>query len=169
MSTLNIKTAALIGISLGGWISLKFSAQYPERVTKLVVLCPSGVGPQKISLMFKVIPLMFFGRWGIDKAIALVNGDQAMPEEAVQYTKLISNNFYTRVVVVPLLTDPELQQLTMPVFLIVGAKDVMLHSHKTAIRMKKILPHAKITMLPEAGHVLINQAERIMAFLRTKE
>ena len=44
-------------------------------------------------------------------------------------------------------------------FLFVGAKDIMLHSMETADRMKKLVPNAKINILPEGGHSLINLAD----------
>jgi pimeloyl-ACP methyl ester carboxylesterase len=48
---LSIEKASLIGISLGAWLSIKFSVSYPEKVDKLVLLCPAGIGPQKISFL----------------------------------------------------------------------------------------------------------------------
>ncbi len=162
---LKIDQAVLLGLSFGGWIAAKYASAHPERVVKLVLLCPSGISPQKISFMFKVIPLMFCGEWGLNKIVGIVNGNQSVPDEVVSYSKLISSHFNPRVVVIPLLTDEELKRLKMPVLLIVGAKDALLHSKKTAARMRKVLPHASVVLLPGVGHVLIDQINRIMDFL----
>lgn len=42
---LSLPTASLVGISLGAWLALKFAVAYPEKVDRLVLLCPAGVGP----------------------------------------------------------------------------------------------------------------------------
>jgi pimeloyl-ACP methyl ester carboxylesterase len=45
---LSLKKANVVGSSLGAWLAIKFSVSYPEKVSKLVLRCPSGVGKQKI-------------------------------------------------------------------------------------------------------------------------
>lgn len=164
-TALNLEKATLTGISLGGWVSLKFSTTYPERVEKLVLLCPSGAAPQKMSFMFRAIACSFFGQKGVDRLIRIINGDQAMQEEAIQYSRLIANNFSPRMEVVPIFPDEELERLTMPVLLIAGARDVLLPSKKTAARLQRLLPRLTTVLLPEAGHVLIGHKDRIMSFL----
>jgi 2-hydroxy-6-oxonona-2,4-dienedioate hydrolase len=39
----NIRTATLVGNSLGGWIALEFTAQHPEMVEKLVLVDAAGL------------------------------------------------------------------------------------------------------------------------------
>jgi pimeloyl-ACP methyl ester carboxylesterase len=50
----------------------------------------------------------------------------------------------------------------------VGEKDIMLHSEKTAKRLGDLLPHAKVNVIPEAGHVLINLTNSIVGFIEEK-
>ena len=54
---LSIAKARIVGISLGAWLALKFSIAHPNRVDKLVLLCPAGVGPQKTS--FALVSLFY--------------------------------------------------------------------------------------------------------------
>lgn len=42
----------------------------------------------------------------------------------------------------------------------------MFDSGETARRMRETVPHARVQVLPEAGHALLNQTEAIEAFLR---
>lgn len=44
----------------------------------------------------------------------------------------------------------------------------MLHSDKTAKRLGDLLPHAKINVLPEAGHSNVNDINKIMSWLNSK-
>ncbi|MCX8130579.1 MAG: alpha/beta hydrolase [Clostridia bacterium] len=163
-SELQFKKASLLGISLGGWVAVNYSVRHPEKIERLVLLCPSGIGPQKISFIFKSIPLMLLGEKGFDKASRLVNGNNPIPEEALQYMKLIGRNFNLRTIV-PVFSDGELKRLTMPILLLAGEKDVLIHSEKTAARLKKLLPKSTIELLPKEGHILINYSGRILEFL----
>ena len=44
MDALNIKTAHLVGNSMGGGTALTFALEYPDRLGKLVLMGPGGVG-----------------------------------------------------------------------------------------------------------------------------
>lgn len=162
---LKLEKASLIGISLGAWLSTKFAVTYPQKVSKLVLLCPAGIGQQKISFLFKAIFYLLLGEKGMDKLYKKVNGNQPLPEVVLNYQKLLGKNFNFRREVIPLFTDLELKQLSMPVILFVGEKDIMFHSAATAKRLGDLLPHANINILPGAGHTLINLTDRIGIFL----
>lgn len=164
-SALAIDKASLIGISLGAWLSVKFSVAYPEKVDRLVLLCPAGIGPQKTSFLFAALAHMLMGEKGMEKLYKKVNGDQPIPEVVLEYQKLIGKNFNFRREVIPLFSDNELKRLTMPTILFVGDKDIMFHSLKTAERLGSLVPHANVNIIPGAGHTLINLTDRINGFL----
>ncbi|MDG5854869.1 alpha/beta fold hydrolase [Clostridium beijerinckii] len=159
---LSVERANIIGISLGAWLAIKFSVSYPEMASKLVLLCPSGVGPQKKSFIFKAIAYGILGEKGLDKLYYKVNGNQPIPEEMLKYQKLIGKSFNYRKETIPVFSDNELKLLTMPTVLFVGAKDIMLHSDKTARRLGNLLPHAQINILPKAGHSNVNDVNKIV-------
>ncbi len=164
-NALSIEKVSLIGLSLGAWLAVKFSVCHPEKVDKLVLFCPAGIGGQRTSFLFKVLAYALLGEAGMDKLYKKVNGNQPLPEAVLEYQKLIGKNFNYRREGIPLFPDGELRRLTMPVALFVGEKDAMFHSLQTAKRLESILPHANINILPGAGHTLINLVDRIMAFL----
>ncbi|MGL5347964.1 MAG: alpha/beta fold hydrolase [Peptostreptococcaceae bacterium] len=165
-NALSIEKASIVGISLGAWLGTKFSIKYSNKVDRLVLLCPAGIGPQKKSFIFKFIFYSLFGEKGIDKLYYKINGDKHIPEIILNYQKLIAKHFNFRKVTIPIFSDEELIKLTMPVSLFVGGKDVMLHSEKTANRLKSLLNHAKINFIEEEGHSIVNQGDDIRAFLR---
>jgi pimeloyl-ACP methyl ester carboxylesterase len=165
--------ASMVGVSLGGWLALDYATRRPERVQSLVVLCPGGVGAQKISIVFKTIPLRMLGRWGKRKAAELVLGRApANPSPAVQYfmqfMALIHKNFRPRMVKLPIFSDEALRRLKMPVMAILGGKDVLLDSTETKGRLEHNVPHAEIRYLPEAGHLIPKQTTPILEFLLTR-
>lgn len=164
-NALLIDKASIVGISLGAWLGTKFAIKYSNKVNRLVLLCPPGIGPQKKSFIFKFLFYSLFGEKGIDKLYYKINGDKPIPNIMLIYQKLIAKHFNFRRVTIPIFSDNELKELTMPVALFVGGKDVMLHSEKTANRLGLLLNHAEINFIPEEGHSIINYGNEIRKFL----
>lgn len=162
---LGIQRAGLVGISLGGWMALKFATAHPDRVQALALLCPAGVAPQKMSFLYKSILFSLFAKNGRDRILRMVYSGVPIPAEMMAYIRLISEQFSPRMEVIPLFSETELRRLAMPVLLYAGEKDTLLPSRKTVRRMQRLLPHAEIRLLPDAGHVLVGLAEPIDAFL----
>jgi pimeloyl-ACP methyl ester carboxylesterase len=48
---LGVARASLVGVSLGGWLALDYATRRPERVERLALLCPGGVGKQRASFL----------------------------------------------------------------------------------------------------------------------
>ena len=163
--SLSIEKAIIQGISLGGWLAAKFTIAYPERVEKLVLLCPAGIGPQRTSFLFKSLAHMLLGERGMEILYQKIIGHQKMPQVMLEYQKIIGKHFNYIQEPIPLFSDDELKRLAMPTILFVGAKDIMFHSDKTAKRLGELVPHANINILPEAGHALINLVDVIRKLL----
>lgn len=172
MQGLGLERASVVGVSLGGWLALDYATRRPGRVESLVVLCPGGVGRQKIGIVFKTIPLRMMGAWGTRKARELVLGrTPANPSPALQFfmkfIALIHRSFRPRMVKMPVFSDEALQRLSMPVITILGGKDVLLDSEETKERLKRNVPRVEVRYLPEAGHLIAGQTGAILEFLLT--
>jgi pimeloyl-ACP methyl ester carboxylesterase len=165
MGRLQIASATLVGISQGGWTALKLATSQPERANRLVLLCPGGVVPDRASFLLRAIPLMMLGKWGIRRMITMLFGCQPIPDGVEDVMLLVTHNFKTRIGVLPVFTDKELQRLTMPTLLIGGTQDVMRDNEKIAARLKQFLPQFDAIIVPGAGHALINTTDDIMSFL----
>jgi pimeloyl-ACP methyl ester carboxylesterase len=165
---LKLEKATIIGISQGAWTALKFTTYKPERVEKLVLLCPGGVVPDRMSFLIRVVPLLLLGRWGVKRVNRLLFGNQPVPEEADEFTTLTLTHFKSRMGVLPIFSDEELQRLTMPVLLLGGAQGVLRDSEKIVARMRKLVPDLTATIIPGAGHVLLNTRAEIIPFLATQ-
>ena len=162
---LHIEKAMLIGYSQGGWMALRFATDSPEQVEKLVLLAPGGVTPVRVSTMLRLIAVSLFGKWGMESINRMVYGDLVMPEEVEAFGALIMDYYRPRTDPQPLFSDEELKRLTMPTLLVAGAKDCFYVSEKTADRLRKLLPHFTATVLPEAGHVMLDTTPYIVPFL----
>ncbi len=165
---LALPQADIVGMSLGGWLALNFATRHPSRVRRLALLCPGGVGRQKTGFLFKAMFLMLFGEWGRKKALSLALGTtrEAANRQAEAYMLSIFREFRPRRDVLPVFSDERLKQLTVPVLLIVGARDAMLDSHQTVARMKRTVPKLTVHDLPETGHLIAGQTETIATFLK---
>lgn len=164
---LGLEHAAVTGASLGGWLALDYATRRPDRVEKLALLCPGGVGRQKVGVLLKALLYKPFGQWGLRRSIKAVAGvdARAMPEIA-EYLTLMFTHFLPRRDRLPVFPDEALRKLTMPVLVIVGAHDAMLDSHGTARRISHTVPHATVTVLPDVAHSIIGQTQPILDFLR---
>ncbi len=163
-AALHIERAVLMGISLGGWMALRFATLHPQRVEKLVLLCPAGVAPVRRSFLPFAVVMTLLGDWGLERIVRRLNGGQPVASETAWYIKLIARNFNPRMEEIPLFSDVELSRLKMPLLLAVGEYDSMISSGKTAQRLQHLLPHTRVLMLP-AGHMLINLNQPVLAFL----
>jgi pimeloyl-ACP methyl ester carboxylesterase len=162
---LKLEKATLIGVSQGAWTALKFATYQPERVEKLVLLCPGGITPDRLSFFMRVMLLSPLGRWGIQRINQLLFSDQPVPEELDDFLTLILKQFKSRTGVLPIFSDEELRRLTMPTLLLMGAADPMRDAEKIVARMQRLLPHLTAAVIPGAGHVLLYTTSWIVPFL----
>ena len=163
---LSLESAGIVGISLGGWLALEYAVKRPARVASLSLISPSGVGAQNMATLVKAGLLMKLGPWGVRRALALVTGQRALPQEAADSLILRFRHFRPRMEALPIRTDAELASLTMPVQLIVGGRDALLRSSETRDRMVRCVPNLCLAYLEHEGHILPRQTGAISDFLR---
>ncbi|MFI6909477.1 alpha/beta fold hydrolase [Nonomuraea sp. NPDC050394] len=165
---LQVTGAAFVGTSLGGWTALDYAIRRPERVTRLALMCPGGVGRQKAGWIFKALLARPFRRGGLrESAMAVAGLDADKDRQALDAVVLTFTHFNPRREKLPVFPDDALRGLTMPVLVIVGGRDAMFDSRQSARRIRECVPHAAVTLLPEAGHAIFGQSEPIAEFLRT--
>jgi len=167
---LGIERASLVGLSLGGWLALDYSTRRPERVDRVVVICPAGVGRQKSGILIRVMVLRMLGAWGRRRMRESILG--RVPPDAppavrgfVEFIALIHQHFRPRVERIPRFSDQGLQRLRMPLLAILGGRDVLIDSADTRHRLERGVPHALIRFLPDAGHAVTGQSTPILEFL----
>lgn len=165
MHSLGIDKVSLIGISLGAWLSVKFAAYNAERVTKLGLMCPSGIGSQNAAFKDIALSLLSKGEQGADELLAQISGGAQIPKGMLDYQKLIAASFNSRKEPIPLFTDDALRKLTMPSILYFGADDILLHAQEAVERFRNLVPAGEAFLVAGKGHSLTGLSDQMLAFL----
>lgn len=174
INALGLNICSIVAMSLGGWMALSFATTYPDKVDKLVLLCPGGLAPEKASFLLKAIFFSFCGKWGKLQILKLVDGGNYSPsspsslEEDFSLATLTFEHFKPRTGKMPILSDESLSQLTMPILMLFGDSDHLILANKSIKRLKQFASHANIELLAGTGHLIVNQSNRILKFLKNK-
>jgi pimeloyl-ACP methyl ester carboxylesterase len=170
LAGLGVATAAFVGVSLGGWLAADYATGRPDRVDRLVLVCPGGIGRQRLRIVPVALALAPFGERGRRALMRIVLGPDAraaLPPGAAltEYVLLINRHVRPRRVRLPVFGDDALRRLTMPTLAIVGGRDMFFDSDDTRRRLERTVPGVTIDHLPGSGHLLVGQTERISGFL----
>jgi pimeloyl-ACP methyl ester carboxylesterase len=167
---LNLERAALVGVSLGDALALDYAVRRPQRVDRLVLLAPSGIGRQRPSFLVKAALLQLLGDRGrrrlLLSALGVRQGQAGPHDQALgEFALLVFKHFRPRLDRVPLADDTALTGLVPPTLVIAGAQDAMLDSNDTARRLSQCGPNVEMRLLPDTGHYLPGQAQAVLDFL----
>jgi pimeloyl-ACP methyl ester carboxylesterase len=173
MSGLGLSRAAVVGVSLGGWLALDYASRRPDFVERLALICPAGIGRQK-NFLLRAAPFLLLGAWGKRRMRELVLGSTVTePPETLKpliaLMEAIGRSIRLRLGMIPRLSDADLQRLKMPVLAIMGGQDVLIDSDHTRRRLQQFVPHAEISFLPEALHFIPGQSEPVLRFLADEQ
>ncbi|MFD7661887.1 alpha/beta fold hydrolase [Streptomyces sp. NPDC059788] len=164
---LGVTAAAVVATSLGGWLALDYAVRRPDRVTRLALLCPGGLGKQRVGPLFKVLLLRPLGRRGIRRsAQSLAGRGTPLPEPVLDQVVLTFTQFKPRTERLPSFSDDALRGLDLPVLVIAGTDDAFFDSAGTVRRARACIPDATVRLLPGVGHALFGQTEAVLEFLR---
>jgi pimeloyl-ACP methyl ester carboxylesterase len=168
---LGLTQSAIVGTSLGGWLALDYAIRRPGRVTRLALMAPGGVGRQKWGVLIIAILLRPFGRRGrmitLRRALGVPAAPTAASPQATAlgaFTLLVHQQFRPRLDRLPLFSTRALAAVDVPMLTIVGGRDAMVDSHQTKQRLEQA--GKTVRLLPEAGHLLPDQTQPILDFLR---
>ena len=161
---LELERVHIAGLSLGGWAAMRFAASAPERVDQLALIAPGGLAPAKKGFVLKAALFSPFGMWGIRRITSVVFSPDTPPPGADEAFAFGLRNYNARRDNLPVVTDSELRELSMPVFFIGGDRDALLDTHAGAERLRRLVPHAQIKVLEGRGHALLGTAEDVLRF-----
>ncbi|MGW0433380.1 alpha/beta fold hydrolase [Micromonospora sp. NPDC003197] len=163
-----VTDVSIVGTSLGGWMALDYATRRPDRVTRLALLCPGGVGRQKLGWLVTHLLLQPLGQWGKRRSVAAVAGLSAPQfRAALDAVTLTFTHFKPRTERLPIFSDKALGRLTMPVLVMAGDRDAMFDSAETIQRVRRCVPHATVKLLPGVGHAILGQTETVLTFLHS--
>jgi pimeloyl-ACP methyl ester carboxylesterase len=166
----------LVANSLGGKIAVEYSARYPDRVSKLVLICPSGISDEER------LPVVEGVRRNDPRSLVdsvFANPRQADPGLLKYYQDCFSNRRWKigllrtiRGTMAHRVRD-QLARVSQPTLLVVGRQDRIVDSAQ-AIEAAALLPLGQLVVLENCGHApqiekaaLINRL--VADFLRGKD
>ncbi len=164
---LKIDKASIIGISQGGWTALKFATARPERVDRLILICPGGIIYDNMPFVLQALTYTIMGSWGRRHMVRKLFGDQSVEESLLEAMAMTIKNFKYRLAIPPLYANEELAALTMPTLFIGGTKDALRNSAKIADRLHRLVPNLTVDLIHGGGHAINDTAGIILPFLST--
>jgi pimeloyl-ACP methyl ester carboxylesterase len=165
MDGLGIGSAPLVGHSMGGTVSLSVAVQYPQRVSKVVVVgspivgsslafLPKFIGLRPVAVI--LFNLMWAFRLGMRVYSPLMCRDPRFP--AMMDRDLSRTTLESFLLSIASLrrTDlrPCLSQIKIPVMGMYGDKDIVVNPNQWQPLMDGI-PHARIERIHKAGHFIM--------------
>jgi pimeloyl-ACP methyl ester carboxylesterase len=162
LSALNIAEARVVGLSYGGWLAAVLALHAPERVSHAVLLTPAAT--------FAPLTIQFFARVaaaGLTRSPSVIRRSlqwmSTTPDATSDPTvDLIATTATTcrlgrRGMVLPtVFSDDELHQISRPVSVLIGDRDVIYRGGPSAAldRARQHIPHVRTLLVPNANHML---------------
>ena len=164
IDVLNISRVHIIGNSMGGFIAATFAKDYPGRTLSAALVDPAGVKSPELSDMDKMLaqgknPFQIFNEQDFKHFYAMTMENPPYAPKAVldvvsdiyqtrraQYTEIFCD-FHGSTML-----DDKLKHITVPVLLLWGAKDRLIHVSATDV-WRTGVSDIQITTWPDIGHM----------------
>jgi len=164
LDAMQLQQPDMLGVSMGGWITLKLAAEHPQRVRKLVLVSSAG-----FAFKTSLNELSFSAR-NLDelRASLAMQSDRArlLPtfvlRDFLRHSKMkapLVRASMRAALSGRDLMNRKLQRVTMPVLLVWGTSDRIV-PFQLAAEMQKELPQAKLVALEGCGHLAIIECRR---------
>lgn len=176
LDALGLEKVNMVGISLGGWLTLNFAIHKPERVTKIALLDPAAAFENMSAafLWHSFIPIMVhptrsglvkYFRWMTRGYVVDPNWGELMLQG------ILNTRPQPPIRAVPF-TESELRSLKIPVLLLIGERSVIYNPLRACQRAARLIPNVQTEIILGASHALnAEKAEyvnaRILKFCQT--
>jgi pimeloyl-ACP methyl ester carboxylesterase len=158
---LKLDTLCIMGISGGGYLSLKAASALQERVNAVLAICSAGLSDLIITswrFLSSGFPLTLFPNeaTALRFVKAMLAPDQkttALHAEMAREMRIIFETHRFQAGPKPL-TDEELKRITAPVYVLLGEDDVFVNVSKSILRAQGLISHVEIELIPRCGHMM---------------
>ena len=164
MQKFDIQNAVIVGHSFGGSIGILLAATRPRLVSKLILVDAAGIRNQSrrvfLKMLVKALKPFFAFRFmqPLRRCIYTTIGSNYLfaPDLQQTFAKVLEEDL-----------SPLLPKITQKTLLFWGGKDTDTPL-SYAQTMKKTIPHATLTIVPEAGHFsFLDAPDRFLAELKS--
>ena len=158
----SIRRVTLIGHGIGGELAWQFAARFPERVEKLVLIAPCGVGytrTPKLTIQNRLLPFTM-PTWWVRMWLRRAYGDprRLTPETIRRHRDLMLTAGNRKHLLVRIwmsllnFTRPQLDKVVAPTLLLWGERDRLMPVASAEL-YRKTLPQVSLVVLPGLGHM----------------
>jgi pimeloyl-ACP methyl ester carboxylesterase len=154
----------LIGASYGAWKAGQYLIAHPERINKVVWLCPAytvyyGNKEFEKRVFRGFIPLRHFMKkelyWSCEDMVQTEEG-RAIADDHLDDLRLAIRSFKTKIPAsMTVLSDDELQSIEVPVLYLAGEHEKMYSVEDAVKRLNSISPTIQTVVIPNTGHCLM--------------
>ena len=170
LDALNFKNVNLIGLSMGGPITTAFTAEYPDYVSRHILIDPAGGKPVSLSLLLKVVTMpglgeLLLGLFGSASMVRGIAADLFTPklvaEFQARYKIQMQYQGFKRAILSTMrngmlgsFTNTYIRtgNLKKPTLLFWGRHDRTVPFEQSA-EILKALPHAEFQVIENCGHI----------------
>jgi pimeloyl-ACP methyl ester carboxylesterase len=182
MDALRLDRVSLVAQSLGGAIALQIALRAPERVDKLALIAPVGLGRvRRLALLRSAASIALLlhvprklRRWMVVLTLRRVFGERARPtaRDVDEYWSVSTDPYYLRGLLTLVhevdwapIETARLQAIQVPVLVIWGTRDrLLVPAHRRDL--PEPIPSARVMWVPGAGHACNEEApEEVNALL----
>jgi pimeloyl-ACP methyl ester carboxylesterase len=172
---LDVERAHLVGCSYGGWVALRHALAYPGRSASVTLLDPAGLAPLTAKVVLWIVAggLAGLAPTPVRRLAARWLNNPTLCDAEMMRMIRASMSFRRRLPVPPVLTDEELAAVTAPTLALLGERSQLYPTAEIAARIGRVMPAARIAVLPGAGHAFPMDdtaiVERIATFIDTAD
>jgi 3-oxoadipate enol-lactonase len=182
LGSLEIDSAHVLGISMGGMVAQELALAHPDRIRTLALGCTYCGGPGSSLSSPEVLQRLAAGMSSGDRALAVrtaweVNVSPAFDAAHADAYETFRGIGTTRAVAVPVIlaqmqaclahdTSTRLAQLAMPTLIVHGAEDQMIPVANAEI-IHRLIPGSRLEIFDGVGHLFFwEEPQRSAALVR---
>jgi pimeloyl-ACP methyl ester carboxylesterase len=158
----NIRIA---GYSYGGWVTGNYAVSHPERLSRVLLIAPVfSIQPITKAMIWDMVLSILPFKYTRQRSLYSVWKDllnsgkegKEIVDDRVEYVNIAMKSFKFKFGVKPnMLTDIELNKLTMPVLYFIGEHDNVCNPKLAIERLNKVAPEIKTELISGTGHDLM--------------
>lgn len=161
ISGLGFKEIICIGGSFGGGILAKLMCVAPQKISKAILLVPSGIcNVSTFSIIYKLgIPMILYiitknEKWLKKSILPMTVDEKEIDEETLKMVRETFNHVSVKAVMPSNVKKKYMDNYDAPTLLIAGEKDILFPGNKIINRAKEIIPNLKTYLMKDSGHLI---------------